>query len=167
MNTPDFTTTLLVSQTPQEAFNAITNISGWWSEGIEGNTHKLNDEFIYHYKDVHYCKCKLVELVPGERIVWLVLDNYFKFTEDKSEWIDTKLVFDISEKDGQALIRFTHEGLVPEYECYEICREAWANYIQESLCKLIATGKGKPNSKEDDGFNEQLVEKWRMEQTLP
>jgi hypothetical protein len=64
MNTSDFTTTLSVEQTPKEAFTAINNVRGWWSEEIEGSTDKLNDEFTYHYEDVHYCKMKLVEVVP-------------------------------------------------------------------------------------------------------
>ena len=162
MKTSDFTTTFLVDQTPEEAINAIKNIRGWWSEGVEGSTDKLNDEFIYHYKDIHYCKMQLIELVADQRVVWLVLDNYFKFTEDKNEWIGTKLVFDISRKDDQTEIRFTHAGLVPQYECYEICREAWTNYIQNSLRNLITTGKGEPNPKEEDGFNAELAQKWKL-----
>lgn len=162
MKTSDFTTTFLVDQTPEEAINAIKNIRGWWSEGVDGSTDKLNDEFIYHYKDIHYCKMQLIELVADQRVVWLVLDNYFKFTEDKSEWIGTKLVFDISRKDNQTEIRFTHAGLVPQYECYEICREAWTNYIQNSLRNLITTGKGEPNPKEEDGFNAELAQKWKL-----
>jgi hypothetical protein len=162
MKTSEFTTTILVDQTPKEAINAIKNIRGWWSEGVEGSTDKLNDEFIYHYKDIHYCKMQLIELVPDQIVVWQVLDNYFKFTKDKSEWIGTKLVFDISRKDNQTEIRFTHAGLVPQYECYEICREAWTNYIQNSLRDLITTGKGEPNPKEVDGFNAELAAKWKI-----
>jgi hypothetical protein len=60
MKKSDFTTLLLVNQTPREAFNAITNVHGWWSEEIEGNTEKLNDEFTYHYEDVHYYQIKLI-----------------------------------------------------------------------------------------------------------
>jgi len=159
MTTPDFTTTLLVGQSPGATFNAINNVRGWWSENIDGGTDKLNDEFIYHYKDIHYCKIRVIELVADQKVVWLVLDNYFKFTEDKSEWKGTKIVFEISKKDGQTAIKFTHEGLVPQYECYEICREAWTGYIQDSLSSLITTGKGQPNAKEGDGVDAQLVEK--------
>jgi hypothetical protein len=160
MNKQDFTTAIVVEQTPEQVFNAINNVRGWWSENIEGITDKLNNEFAYHYKDIHYCKLKLIELVPDQKVVWLVLDNYFKFTVDKSEWIGTKLVFDISQKDNQTEIRFTHEGLVPQYECYESCRRAWTNYINDSLRNLITTGKGQPSSKEDDSFNAKLVKKW-------
>jgi hypothetical protein len=147
MTTPDFTTTILVDQTPKQVFDAINNVRGWWSEEIEGSTNKLNDEFKYHYEDVHRCKMKITELVPGKKVIWLVLDNYFKFTKDKSEWTGTKIIFEIAEKDDKTQMRFTHQGLVPEYECYDICRNSWTNYIQNSLRNLISTGKGQPNSK--------------------
>ena len=147
MTTPDFTATLLVDQTPKQVFDAINNVRGWWSEEIEGGTNKLNDEFKYHYEDVHRCKMKTIELVPNEKVVWHVLDNYFKFTKDKNEWKDTKIIFEISQQDNKTQLRFTHLGLVPQYECYEICRDAWTNYIQNSLRNLITTGKGQPNGK--------------------
>src|ERR1700730_11903485 len=92
MTTSDFTTTLLVDQTPEEAFNAINNVRGWWSEEIEGSTDKLNDEFTYHYEDVHYCQMKLIEVIPNKKVVWLVKYNYFNFTKDKSEWTGTKII---------------------------------------------------------------------------
>ena len=109
----------MVDQTPKEVFNAINNVRGWWSEEIEGGTDKLNDEFDYHYEDVHSCKMKLIEVIPDKKVVWLVLDNYFNFTKDKSEWKDTKIIFEISKKDNKTQLHFTHQGLVPEYECYE------------------------------------------------
>ncbi len=146
MTTSDFTTTISVDEPPKEAFNAINNVRGWWSEEIEGSTDKLNDEFKYHYEDVHRCHMKLIEVIPDKKVVWLVMDNYFKFTKDKSEWKGTKISFEISETDNKTQIRFTHLGLVPEYECYTICRDAWTNYVHNSLHSLITTGKGQPNS---------------------
>lgn len=146
MTTSDFTTTIIVDQTPEEAFNAINNVRGWWSEEIEGSTDKLNEEFTYHFEDNHRCRMKLTEVIPGKKVVWLVMENYFNFTKDKSEWTGTKISFEISKQDNKTQIRFTHIGLVPEYECYNICRGAWSNYINNSLHKLISTGKGQPNS---------------------
>lgn len=146
MNTQDFTTTILVDETPKEVFDAITNVRGWWSEEIEGSTDKLNAEFNYHYEDVHRSKMKIVEFIPNKKVVWLVLDNYFKFTKDETEWKGTKITFEIAEKDGKTELRFTHVGLVPEYECYEVCREGWSSYIDNSLHRLITTGTGQPNA---------------------
>ena len=146
MNTKDFTTTILVDQTPKQAFDAINNVRGWWSEEIDGDTDKLNAVFNYHYEDVHRTKIKIVEFVPNKKVVWHVVENYFSFTEDKAEWTDTKIVFEIAEKDNKTQVRMTHVGLVPEYECFEICQDSWTSYIQGSLRGLITSGKGNPNA---------------------
>ena len=148
MTESDFTTTILVDQTPKEAFDAINNVRGWWSEEIEGSTDKLHNEFKYHYKDVHRCQMKLTEVIPNQKVVWYVMDNYFNFTKDKSEWKGTNIVFEITRTDNKTLVRFTHQGLVPEYECFEICKNAWTQYIEESLFNLITAGEGQPNSSE-------------------
>lgn len=149
MTASDFNTILLVDQTPAEVFNAINNVRGWWSENIEGGTTRLNDEFTYQFKDVHKCTMKLIEVIPDKKVVWLVLDNYFNFTEDKTEWTGTKIEFEISEKENKTQLHFTHRGLVPAYECYNICFDAWTHYINDSLRNLITTGKGLPNPKEN------------------
>ena len=93
---------------------------------------------------------KLVEFVPNQRVVWLVLDNYFNFTEDKTEWKGTKVIFEVSKRGDKTEVRFTHEGLVPQYECFKVCSNAWGSYINGSLLSLIATDKGKPNQKKGD-----------------
>ncbi|MEO6136092.1 MAG: SRPBCC domain-containing protein [Ginsengibacter sp.] len=158
----NFTTTFLVNNTPEEVFNAINNVRGWWSENIDGSTDKPGAEFLYHYKDVHISKMKIVEFIPNKKVVWLVLQNQFNFTKDQSEWKGNTIVFDISEKGNQTQIQFTHVGLTPAYECYNDCHDAWTSYIQGSLKDLITTGKGKPNTKEDDSLNTELIEKWGL-----
>ena len=145
---PDFTTTITVSNSPEEVFTAINNVRGWWSEEIEGGTEQLNDEFFYHYEDVHRCNMRLVEVIPNQKVVWLVKDNYFSFAKNKNEWRGNKIIFEITEKDNQTQLQFTQLGLVPEYECYDICENAWSTYIQKSLYSLITTGKGQPNGKD-------------------
>ena len=162
MTTQDYTATLLVAQDKTETFNAITNFRGWWSEQIEGETDKLNEVFIYHYKDIHLCKIKLIELVADKKLVYKVVDNRFNFTKDKSEWKNTKLIFEISTVGTGTKVKFTHEGLVPEYECYEICKDSWGGYIKKSLFNLINMGKGQPNPKDSDDFDTEVVRKWGL-----
>ncbi len=148
MERQDFSTSFTVAHSPKEVFDAINNVRGWWSEEIEGGTNNTGDEFTYHFEDVHRCKIRVMELIPGKKVVWQVLDNYFNFTKDKSEWKDTKIVFDITTKNGKTEVRFTHVGLVPEYECFDVCSTAWSGYLADSLKKLIISGKGLPNPKE-------------------
>ena len=147
MKTSDFTTSFSVEQTPKQVFKAVINVRGWWSERIDGGTEKLNDEFTYQRWEIHKCTMKLIEVIPDKKVVWLVLDNYFSFTQDETEWIGTRIEFDISEKAGKTQLKFTHWGLVPAYECYTICFDAWTSYIQGSLKNLITTGKGQPNAR--------------------
>jgi uncharacterized protein YndB with AHSA1/START domain len=81
----DFATTITVDHTPEEVFDAITNVRGWWSGQIDGSTDKLNDEFTYRYEDVHYSRQRITELIPGKKVVWRVLDSSLSFVEDKNE----------------------------------------------------------------------------------
>jgi len=144
----DLTYTFTVDQTPEEAFAAINNVRGWWSGQIEGSTDRIGEEFTYRYKDVHYSKQRITEFIPGKKVGWLVLDGFLNFVDDKTEWTGTKITFDIAKKVDQTEVRFTHVGLVPEYECFNACSSAWGFYINGSLQNLIATGKGEPNPKE-------------------
>jgi hypothetical protein len=146
MNQQSLSMSFTVDQTPDEAFAAINNVRGWWSGRIEGNTGELGAEWTYRYEDVHLSKQKITELVPGEKVVWEVLDGYLNFVADKTEWKGTKITFDIAQKGGKTEVRFTHLGLVPDYECFELCSNAWGFYINGSLRSLIATGKGEPNA---------------------
>ncbi len=147
MKNSDFTITLLVDKAPKEVFDAIINVRGWWSglysEDIQGITDKLNKEFTFRAGGgAHYSKQKLIELIPGKKIVWLVTDSELTFLKDKSEWTGTKISFDISKQGTKTQIRFTHEGLVPKIECYDSCSGAWTQYVREQLLSWIAGDKG-------------------------
>jgi uncharacterized protein YndB with AHSA1/START domain len=146
MKNQNFTATVSVDQTSEEVFAAINNIREWWSEDIEGNTDKLDHEFMYRDKHLH-ATMKITELIPGKKIVWHVLKSQMDDIEDVSEWDDTKLIFEITKKDDKTKIQFTHLGLVPELDCFNVCSKAWDFYIKSSLQRLITTSKGEPIKK--------------------
>ena len=141
----DLTITISVDQTPEQAFAAINNVRGWWTGNIEGPTDELGGEFSYRYEDFLFSKQKVVELVPGKKVIWLIVDSYLGFVADKHEWNGTKVIFDISRKGDKTEVRFTHAGLVPAHQCYRDCSDAWGSYIRGSLRKLIeGAGKEQP-----------------------
>jgi hypothetical protein len=146
MKEHDYTTSIAVNATPREAFKSINSVSKWWTENLEGSSQKLNDEFTVRFDDVHVSTQKLVEVVPDQKVVWLVTDCNLNFIEDKHEWTGTKISFEIFEKDKKTHVRFTHQGLLPKNECFDACSNAWSQYIQQSLLSLINTGKGHPTT---------------------
>jgi hypothetical protein len=144
----NLTTVVTVDQTPEAVYAAINDVRGWWSGEVDGTTDKLGGEFTYRYKDIHYSKQKVTELVPGKKVTWQVLDSFLTFIDDKTEWNGTTITFDIAPKGGKTEIRFTHVGLTPQVECFSACSDGWGFLIKQSLPKLIATGKGQPFEKE-------------------
>lgn len=143
MENQDFTTSITLTQSPAEIFKAINNPRAWWSEDINGNTDQLNSEWTYQYGDNHRSTMRTIEMIPGKKVVWLVEENYFKFTKDPNEWKGNKITFEISQQGDKTQLVFTQVGLIPEYECYNVCRDAWTGFIQKSLQSLITTGEGK------------------------
>ncbi|HEY5826328.1 MAG TPA: SRPBCC domain-containing protein [Cyclobacteriaceae bacterium] len=147
MKNQDYTITINVNANASEAFKAINNVTKWWTENLEGNSQKLNDEFTVRFDDVHVSTQKIVEFVPDKKVVWLVTDSRLNFVEDKKEWTGTKISFEVVEKNGRSQIVFTHQGLIPAIQCYDGCSGAWGQYITESLLPLLNEGKGKPELK--------------------
>jgi hypothetical protein len=155
MKTNGYTTAFIVDQSPEEVFNAINNVRDWWSGEIDGRTDMLGAEFAYRYRDVHATTQRITEWVPGQRVVWHVVDSQLNFVKDKTEWNGTDIIFEINRKADKTELRFTHVGLVPAFECYGDCSNAWSFYINESLHSLITRGKGQPNQTE--GGNRERV----------
>lgn len=126
-------------------FYNINNVPKWWlreAAGImtefEGKSSKLNDEFVLRHSDAHYSKHKLIEFIPDKKVVWLVTDSKLTWIKvDKEEWTGTKMIFEIIPKGEKTLLIFTHDGLVPQLECYEHCVHFWERVIKDWLFDLI------------------------------
>ncbi len=138
----NFTTTIELSKPAKDVFNSICGVSNWWSRDFEGDSSKLNDEFIIHHPHRHYSKQKLVEIIPDKKIVWLVVDSLLYWLEkDKHEWTNTRMIFEITENGDKTALQFTHEGLIPDKECYAMCEQGWMMVIRNRLFGFIEDGE--------------------------
>lgn len=142
METTDFTFKLLTEKSPEHVFKTIREVRSWWAglynESFTGETHELNDEFSFRAGEgAHYSKQKLVEVIPNKKVVWQITESELSFLEKTDEWVGTKVIFDIAEKDGKTELTFTHQGLTPEIECYDSCAPAWSRYLQDKLLPLL------------------------------
>ena len=146
MKKQDYAASILVKATANKAFQSVNQVTAWWTENIDGRSEKLNDVFILHFGEA-FVTMKIVESVPDKKVVWNVTDCYLHWLADKKEWKDTQIVFEISAEGDSARIQFTHVGLAPQVECYDMCVKGWDQYFKGSLAELINEGKGLPQRK--------------------
>ena len=157
-NTEYLSATMTVDQTPEEVFAAVLDVRGWWNENLIGSSAALHDEFVFtddaayagetvraKKAGIRFARFQVTEVVPGRRVVWHVVDSDLTFVEDRDEWTDTDVVFDISGDSSGTTLHFTHVGLsAAESECFEECSRGWTFYVTRSLPQLISTGTGQP-----------------------
>src|SRR5687768_9064513 len=97
MQNNDYSTYILVRQSPGEAFNAVLDVTSWWTEDAVGDSDQLEGQFEAHFGDGYFSKQRLVEFVPDQKIVWIVVDSHLEFATEKDDWVGTKICFEISE----------------------------------------------------------------------
>jgi hypothetical protein len=88
----------------------------------------------------------VVEIIPNKKLVWLVTDCNLPLFQNAKEWLNTKLIWDLSAKNNTTRLTMTHDGLTPGLSCYEDCKKGWTYYVCESLQKLITERKGTPGT---------------------
>jgi hypothetical protein len=143
MEKKNFHRTITVNASAEEIMKKISQINLWWVKDFSGKTEKFNDKFHVPMGKT-FIDFQITKLVPNKKVVWKVTDSYIHWLEDQKEWNGTEVVFEISEKENATQIDFTHIGLVPEIECYNVCEEGWNSHITISLVKFINEGKGMP-----------------------
>jgi hypothetical protein len=142
MEKNDFNTSISAEISAGEAIKKISNVPEWWGVSFTGNSEKQNDKFTVKMGGDSFFNFTVAELIPGKRVVWLVTDFNMPWYSDKKEWANTKLVFDLTEKNGVIDLNFTHAGLTPGVECYNDCAPGWTHWIKTSLFSYFTTGKG-------------------------
>ncbi len=143
MKNKNFTTTIKVNASAEEALKKINEVKKWWAKKVRGKSEKLHDKFTVDFGTT-WVDFEISELIPNKKVVWKVVDCNLEWIENKKEWNGTDVVFEISEKKNQTQIDFTHVGLIPSCECYEDCETGWTGHVCNSLVQFINEGKGMP-----------------------
>ena len=143
MENKNYHRTITVNASTEEAMKKISQINLWWKKEFSPITHKLNNTFTVPFGDSSFVDFVISEFVPNKKVVWKVTDCYLPWFNDKKEWNNTEVVFELSQNDGKTKIDFTHVGLVPQVECYDVCEKGWNGHIN-TLENFINEGKGLP-----------------------
>lgn len=135
-----YTVEIELEKSLNDVFSHIIDLSKWWPEEFQGESIKLNTEFIFHTGDGHYSKNKVVEFVPNKKIVWLTTESIRK--TDNFDWTGTKFIFELTPKGDHTLLIFTYDGIVLDNESDRLAQICDIT-IKDMFYNFITNGKGK------------------------
>lgn len=127
----------------EAAFDAIGQVSGWWAKHVEGYSESLHDVFTVRFGKT-FVTFEITELVPNQRVVWLVTICNLHWIGNKTEWTGTRVVWEITPAGDGVRIDMTHHGLMPEVECFNDCQAGWNDHIGNSLKRYLTEHVGMP-----------------------
>lgn len=138
----------LLSATPAAVYHALATQQGlrsWWTETCDAATTTVGGKITFRFGP-HHKVMQIENLAPGRELRWLCVEAYLDLPQlqRKNEWVGTQIVFKLTpEEGGKTRLDFEHIGLTPEFECFDICRGGWDQYLG-SLQSLVETGQGAP-----------------------
>lgn len=90
----------------------------------------------FKFGDRYHNKMEITALEPAHHLAWHCLMGH-------EEWVGTRFVFDLEEKDGQTVLRFTHYDWKAETDFFASCNYHWGYYMH-SMKQYCETCIGTP-----------------------
>ena len=116
-----------------QALTTIKGLSGWWTSDTRG---KSEDGGIIQFRfGAGGIDMKVLELDPGRRVEWLVVDG-------PPEWLGTKVIFELRQEADWTIILFKHQGWKEPVEFMHHCSTKWAVFLLS--LKSLLDGRGRP-----------------------
>lgn len=129
---------VVIKATPEKVYKAVTTqdgLEGWWCKQTTAKP-ELGFVNIFIFGKFRN-EMKVTELFANKRTEWECINSI-------DEWIGTKISFDLEEKNGNTILRFTHGGWKEVTDTYAGCNYDWAQFMK-SLKTLCETGTGTPS----------------------
>jgi len=108
MKHQDYHCSISASVTPQAAFEKISRVSQWWAKDFEGKSDEPNDVFTVRFQNGDRYKIKVSEIIPNKKIVWEVIDSYQGWHDNHTEWVGTKIVWEVFPQKEGTEVKLTH-----------------------------------------------------------
>jgi len=147
------------SSSPDNVYKALTTVeglSGWWTSDTRGDS-KVGGVLQFRFGDGGF-DMKVVELQPGSRVLWQVVDG-------PEEWLGTKVTFDIKQNGDWTIVLFKHQDWKEPVEFMHHCSTKWAVFLL-SLKSLMETGKGRALAERDQARRLGVIRTPPKERTM-
>jgi uncharacterized protein YndB with AHSA1/START domain len=138
----DYTNQIHINAPRQNVLDVLTNTAGfasWWApaagSAVEGGELRIT------FDNIEDPLIMNVQQASPSIVRWAVTSCAVL-----PDWVGTMPAFTLSDSGaGGCDLRFRHEGLRPQLECYDSCRAGWEQYLP-SLRDYIETSTGNPYS---------------------
>src|ERR687897_99963 len=84
------------------ALTTVDGLAGWWANDTKGDGDDVGGVLAFRFGAGGF-DMKVLELDPGKRVLWEVVDG-------PEEWIGTHVEWDLSQADDYAIVLFKHAG---------------------------------------------------------
>ncbi len=143
----NYQTSVLIKAGTLGVFKAITErIDEWWGE-VDRQPSGTGVTFRVSFGEAFWT-FRVTTFEPEHLVTWECIESnqvHAGLMGIKEEWLGTQLHWQIAtEEESATRLCFTHEGLVPDFNCYEVCSDAWGYFIGSSLKELVERGQGQP-----------------------
>ena len=139
--------TVRITSGPEDVFYALTReIEKWWGS-VDQPVTQAGDIFRITFGEAFWT-FRIIELRRFDRVSWECIESHQLIrglAGVEQEWLGTTLHWSFHQK-GEYVVEvdFVHQGLIPDFICYEVCSSAWDFFITDSLKRYLETGKGMP-----------------------
>jgi len=134
---PDINHNLVIDTAAGNIYAAITTAEGlshWFAKATVAKPEiGFVNVFIFGpYRN----EMKITELIVNKKVAWYCIHSV-------REWMDTKILFELEEKEEKTLLRFTHSDWKEKDDSFAGCCYDWARFLR-SLKLFCETGAGMP-----------------------
>jgi len=138
---PDIRHRVVMSAPLDRVYSAIATkegLSDWWTrDGVRGQASEGSTIEFYFGQPDPAAVMEVTRLSPDGNVSWTCVGG-------ADEWIGTRLTFDLTAKDDETVVLFTHADWRSPSEFMAHCSARWA-YFLLSLKSYVETGKGTPS----------------------
>ena len=138
---------LITRANPATVYAALTTtegLSSWWTQECDVDA-EVGGTVSVRFGSTHKAM-RIESLEPEREVRWLCTEAHIDADRlvHKDEWVGTQLAFHLTpDTNGHTRLDFEHVGLVPTFECYDLCSNGWRHFLG-SLHQFVETGHGTP-----------------------
>jgi uncharacterized protein YndB with AHSA1/START domain len=114
-----------IAAPPAEVYRSLSTLEGlgtWWTRTLSGDPDPGGRLSFFFGNPEPGAVMEVVESTIDQRVTW-------RCVEGPDEWLDTTVVFELAEVDGETVVRFAHAGWREPVEFMSHCCTKWGLFL--------------------------------------